>query len=250
MERQKSGKVISIIALVFAVVGLSLGFAAFSTTLNITSKAEVPIDASVWKVGFSNVTTGIPASTVNVTGTLTGGETNDNPGTLDLTQFVISQNTGATGKATLHTTNGSKVDYDFYIVNDGKLDAYLNSVSVGHLTCAYDNTATQNYVAGTDNHTTVTAGTGTISQADCETLFTATLDIGAGTTTKTTGQSQTSGFANANKLAKPSGSPTYVPVKLTIAYNNNSIDSVTTVPNGDFIVTLEDTTVVYGTDAN
>jgi len=35
MEIQKSGKVIAIVALLFTVAGLSLGFAAYSTTLNI-----------------------------------------------------------------------------------------------------------------------------------------------------------------------------------------------------------------------
>jgi hypothetical protein len=241
MERQKSGKVIAIVALLFAVAGLSLGFAAYSTTLNITSDADVKLGADSWDIGFSTVNSALTPGTV--TGTLTGGLTGDAAGTLNLTQFVISQGTNAT----LRTTNGSKVEYNFYIVNNGKLDAYLNSVTMGNLSCTY--LTGENRIED-DGHTVVSNGTGTISDTDCRAMFTATLDIGAGTTTKTTGQSQTSGFANANKLAKPSGSPTYVPVKLTIAYNNNSIDSVTTVPNGDFIVTLEDTTVVYGTDAN
>ena len=41
MKRQRKYKVISIIALIFAIVGLSIGFAAFQKVLNITSTAEV-----------------------------------------------------------------------------------------------------------------------------------------------------------------------------------------------------------------
>ena len=243
MERERSGKVIAIVALLVAVAGLSLGFAAFSTTLNITSSADVPIDASVWKVGFSNVNNSIPSSTVTVNGVTDAS----NNGSIDLTQFVISQT--ANGNATLHTTNGSKVDYDFYIVNDGNLDAYLNSVTMGSLTCTYDQSATQHYVDGTDQHTTVTAGTGTISNTDCATLFTATLKIG--NSEYTSGSAAvTSGFGDTNKLAKPNGTPTSVAAKLTIAYNNDSLSSVTNVPNGDFIVSLGDSTVVYGTSSN
>ena len=243
MERQKNGRVIAIVALLFAVIGLSLGFAAYSTTLNITSDADVKLDADSWKVGFSTANSAITTGTV--TGTLTGSQTGDENGTLSLTRFVISQTTNAT----LHTNDGSKVEYNFFIVNDGELDAYLNSVTVGNLSCTYlsgeDSTRD-------DGHTTVSAGTGTISRETCETLFTATLDIGNGSTTKTNGQSQTSGFTTTNKLAKPAGTPTYVPAKLTIAYNNGSINELTSenTPSGDFKVSLADSTVVYGTIAN
>ena len=93
MERERSGKVIAIVALLFAVAGLSLGFAAYSTTLNITSSADVKLDSDAWDVGFSTATTAITPGTV--TGTLTGAETGDVAGTLNLTQFVISQTTNA-----------------------------------------------------------------------------------------------------------------------------------------------------------
>ena len=241
MERQKSGKVIAIVALLFAVAGLSLGFAAYSTTLNITSDADVKLDAGSWDIGFSTVNSALTPGTK--TGTLTGGLTGDAAGTLNLTQFVISQGTNAT----LRTTNGSKVEYNFYIVNNGKLDAYLNSVTMGNLSCAY---LTGENRTEDDGHTVVSNGTGTISDTDCRAMFTATLDIGNGTTTQTNGTSTTSGFGNTNKLAKPTSTPTYVPVKLTIAYVNDSFAGLSTAPNGDFEVSLSDSTVVYGTSSN
>jgi hypothetical protein len=239
MERERSGKVIAIATLIVGIIGLSLGFAAFSTSLNITSSADVPVDASVWKVGFSTVNSAMTAGTVN-------GQTNSaNNGTLNLTQFVISQ----ANKAQLATTNGSKVEYDFYIVNDGSLDAYLNSVTMGTISCAYQTNPTPSPRVTDDGHTTITPGTGTISDADCQKLFGATLEIGS--STYTDGQAAvTSGFGNTNKLAKPSGSPTYVAAKLTIAYKNDSLATVTDAPNGDFTVSLSDSTVVYGSTSN
>ena len=237
MERNNSGKIIAIVALVVAIAGLSIGFAAFSTRLDIESSADVPVDASVWNVGFSTVNSAITPGTVN------GQTSSANNGSLTLTQFTITQNVNAT----LATTNGSQVDYDFYIVNDGALDAYLNSVTMGNLTCAYNASAAN---ATLDNgHTTVTPGTGTISDADCRALFSATLTIGSDTYNN--GDAAiTSGFGNTNMLAKPSGTPTYVPAKLVIKYNNDSLSSVTNAPNGDFTVSLSTTSVVYGSTSN
>lgn len=243
MERQKSGKVIAIVALLFAVAGLSLGFAAYSTTLNITSSADVKLDSNAWKIGFSTATTAITPGTV--TGTLTGAETNDNPGTLNLQQFVISQTT----PATLHTTNGSKVEYNFYIVNEGDLDAYLNSITMGNLSCAY---ATGSQTTIDNGHTQVTPEAGaTISDNDCRAMFTATLDIGNGSSTQTNGTSKATGFGDTNKLVKKNGSTlAYVPVKLTIAYTDNSYNGLANAPLSDFVVSLSDSAVVYGTSSN
>lgn len=243
MERQKSGKVIAIVALLFAVAGLSLGFAAYSTTLNITSSADVKLDSDAWEVGFSTANTAITPG--SVTGTLTGSVSGDNAGTLNLTQFVISQTT----PATLHTTNGSKVEYNFYIVNAGDLDAYLNSVTMGNLSCAY---ATGNSSTIDDGHTVVTPeASGTITDSDCRAMFSATLDIGSSATTQTNGTSTTTGFGDTNKLVKKSGSTlAYVPVKLTIAYTNDSYNGLANAPLSDFVVSLSDSTVVYGTSSN
>lgn len=236
MERERSGKVIAIATLLVGILGLSLGFAAFSTRLDITSDAEVQVDASVWKVGFSTVNNAVTA------GLVSGSTASASNGALDLTQFVISQTTNAN----LNTTNGSKVEYDFYIVNDGDLAAYLNSVTMGNITCSYqDGVEPRTTDSG---HTTISSGTGTISDTDCRKLFGATLTIGS--TSYTDGQTVTSGFGNTNMLAKPSNNtPTYVTAKLTIAYKNDSLATVTDAPNGDFLVSLGNSSVVYGSTA-
>lgn len=244
MERKRNGKVIAIIALIVGIIGLSLGFAAFSTSLNITSSANVQIDASVWKVGFSIEDNAITSGTVN-------GETNlGNNGTLTLTQFVISQGT----KAQLSTTNGSKVEYDFYIVNEGDIDAFLNSVTMGQLSCEYQASPTPSPRTTDNGHTSITTGSGTISDSDCRSMFRATLIINNEQNgTYNNGDSQSSGFSNMAKLSRPTGTPkvpTFVPVKLTIEYIDDSVGSVSSVPNGDFVVSLSNTTVVYGSTSN
>ncbi len=239
MERERSGKVIAIATLLVGILGLSLGFAAFSTRLNITSSADVQIDSSVWNVGFSTRSSDIHEDSV------TGS---DSTSTLALTQFVISQGT----RAQLQTVNGSSVTYNFYIVNEGDMDAYLNSVSMGNLTCSYAASPTPAPRTTDDGHTTITAGSGTIDAADCRTMFTATLTIDSSSFTNDTA-AVSSGFGNTAKLARPTGDPkvpTYVPATLTIAYNADSAGTTTNVPNGDFVVSLSDTTVVYGSASN
>ena len=50
MEKHRQVKILSIIALVLAVIGMTLGFAAFSTTLNISSSASVSPNSDDFKV--------------------------------------------------------------------------------------------------------------------------------------------------------------------------------------------------------
>lgn len=244
MERERSGKVIAIATLIVGIIGLSLGFAAFSTSLHITSDADVKVDASAWKVGFSDQSSSIHAGSVNGSGT---------NGTLAITQFVISQGT----KAQLSTTNGSSVTYSFYVVNEGDMDAYLNSVTMGNLSCAYPTTNTPAPTTTDNGYTTVTAGSGTITDGDCRAMFEATLvlDGDANATFKNGDPAVSSGFGNTAKLTRPTYSnstktPTYIPATLTIAYKNDALQSVGTVPNGDFVVSLSDSVVVYGTASN
>lgn len=53
MERDRKQKFIVMIALMVAIASMSLGFAAFSTTLNISSSATVSPDSSNFNVIFS-----------------------------------------------------------------------------------------------------------------------------------------------------------------------------------------------------
>ena len=93
MEKNQNGKIIAIVALVIGVVGLSLGFAAFTTTLNITSVDDVAVDSGNWNVGFSTSGTYI----VTGTGTVNGVDnTSASNGVVNVTKYTIAQNTNAT----------------------------------------------------------------------------------------------------------------------------------------------------------
>ena len=50
MEKDRSVKVISIFALVIAITGMSLGFAAFSASLDLASNAFVSPDSATFNV--------------------------------------------------------------------------------------------------------------------------------------------------------------------------------------------------------
>ena len=50
MEKERGAKVIAIVALLIAVVGLTVGYAAYSSTLTINGTANV--DPASWKVNF------------------------------------------------------------------------------------------------------------------------------------------------------------------------------------------------------
>ena len=115
--KNSNSKVIAVIALVLAVVGLSIGFAALQTQLTINGTAEVT-GGSKWDVKF-------------VTGSLNKVETGSATGT-DPTVAATS----ITGlKATL-LKPGDKVTYYFQVTNAGSFDAKIDSITIGTPTCS------------------------------------------------------------------------------------------------------------------
>ena len=115
MEHNRQIKILSIVALVIAIVAMSLGFAAFSATLNISSSASVSPNSSDFKIRIvsydgSNIIE--PISFANASGS------NATIGEDGLTLSNISVNL---------SEPGSCVVYRFYVQNDSPYDAYLSS---------------------------------------------------------------------------------------------------------------------------
>ena len=135
MEKQRQIKVLSIIALVLAIAGLSLGFAAFSTTLNISSSATVTPSNDSFKVQF------VPA---------------EDRGTVDEVYADVADGadansakivgTSLTGIEALFNDSGQVVYYKVDIYNAGQYDAYLNSIDFGSKTCTASGDATDELV--------------------------------------------------------------------------------------------------------
>lgn len=144
MEKKRGNQVMAIAALFIAVIGLSLGFAAFSNTLTIRSSATVTPDATNFDIDFSNanVTTGLPeGSTLPYT---TGGVTSIVTSPSGLTTAAGTIDNTPVGAPTLgelkvdFTEPGQYAEYTFYTMNVGELQGFLKQINFGSnsITCA------------------------------------------------------------------------------------------------------------------
>lgn len=129
MENNKGFRVMSVVALAVAVVGLSLGFAAFTTSLTINANATVTPSGSTFsgRVYFAN--SGATAedtepAVVNYTGT-NATATTDESGTT-LTISATFANVDSSSKTATVTAT---------ILNDSPFTANLSSVSLGTPQC-------------------------------------------------------------------------------------------------------------------
>lgn len=120
MEKERGFRIIAVIALMVAVVGLTIGYAAYSSTLRINGTANV--DPSSWNVKFVYKTGN------SLTATLTGGAVMHTEATLTDTQV---SGFNATLKAP-----GDSATYTFTVKNAGSLDAKLSTFTMGTLSCA------------------------------------------------------------------------------------------------------------------
>ena len=151
MEKNRKVQVISVFALVIAIVGLSIGFAAFSSVLNIQTSANVKPDSSTMNVDFSSAQDKVEVAEIIPTAT---------PNSLITTNAVIDNSVDPTisNLSATFTEPGQSVTYKFYAYNAGKLNAYLKSIVFGN-------------VAGQNATKICTAGQGTtdaLVQKACE----------------------------------------------------------------------------------
>ena len=139
MRDTNKTKIAVVIALLVSVVGLSFGFAAFTSSLTIKSSASVSPSSNTFNVSLS--TSDSSVVTGSVTPTLTGA-TGDNAS--------LSASTISGIKATF-TSPGQSVKYSFYAYNAGSFKGFLNSVSLGSKTCTAGEGTTESYVTSACN---------------------------------------------------------------------------------------------------
>ena len=120
MGYNKRNTTLILIITLVSVLGLSIAFAAFSSSLTVKSNATITPDSGNFKVVFSSSSTSL--STTNVSVTKTGNATAGTP-TIDNSGNPTIKNLSAS-----FTTPGEKVEYTFYARNEGSYDAYLSSV--------------------------------------------------------------------------------------------------------------------------
>lgn len=153
MEKQRKIKVLSIIALVVAVLGLTVAFAALSETLTINGTASV--DAATWDVHFENL------KEINIHSKYGTVVENSSP--------ILTENSIKNIDVTI-SSPGDYLDYQVDIVNSGTVAAKVSSVDISPLctlessveSCDWDNDGevTQEDVNNVNKNITFTYGFG------------------------------------------------------------------------------------------
>jgi len=163
----KNKQGITIAALITAILGLSIGFAAFSNTLNISSSANVN-----------------PENTMNVVFSSSNSDAETNPIVPTLTPNNVTNFTSTNGEiiesgrtlsnlSAAFTAPGQSVTYNLYVYNDGPYVAYLRDLTMGSITCDAipqqnaNDTATESLVveACKGMNVSVTIGTSTLTSS-------------------------------------------------------------------------------------
>lgn len=107
MEKERKIKTLSLVALIVAVLGLTVAFANLSKELTITGTAQVK--GATWDIYFSNVSVAT-----------SGGATASNA--------TISNKTTISIKDVTLTKPGDSVTYTFDVVNNGTVDAKISNI--------------------------------------------------------------------------------------------------------------------------
>lgn len=116
MERERRIKTLSLVALIIAIVGLTIAFAALSTTLRINGAAT--LDAAKWGIKFEN---------------LSDGETTGDASINDTA--IIEDDLVTINKINVSlSTPGDTVTYKVDLVNEGTINAEIYSIETPSLT--------------------------------------------------------------------------------------------------------------------
>lgn len=116
-NRNNNGKIIAIFALVIAVVGLSVAYASFSSSLTINGTATV---SSNWDIEWTNLN-----------GTKTGYANIENA-----TLAIQTGNQSILGSIGELAAPGDTITWNWNVENKGSIDATLASATTANLVCA------------------------------------------------------------------------------------------------------------------
>lgn len=210
--RTKQRYYIAVLAVFIGFV--SIGFAAFSETLTISSNVNIKPDASSFRVVFSSSATSLV--TTNITGVGSGGAEGGSA--------TINNNGDSPTISDLYakfTEDGQSVSYTFYVHNAGAYVAYLNDITFNYV----DGESKAKVCNAIDSSNT----SDSLMAAACNDI---TLNVSVGGTEAT----GTMNGIDGNSLDKNA----YKPVILTISYASNN-----NLSDGDFIVEFGDITLTY-----
>ena len=117
MEKERRTKALVIVVLLVVIAGLTVAFAALSTTLNINGTAY--LDAAKWGIKFKNLSEPVSVGTATTTGTAKIEETKS----AEITGINVSL-----------STPGDKVTYTVDLVNEGTINAKIDNIEKTVLT--------------------------------------------------------------------------------------------------------------------
>ena len=117
MEKERRTKALVVVVLLIVVAGLTVAFAALSTTLNINGTAY--LDAAKWGIKFQNLSEPEKIGTATVTGTA---------------KIEESKSAEITGINVGLSTPGDKVVYTVDLVNEGTINAKIDKIEKTELT--------------------------------------------------------------------------------------------------------------------
>ena len=213
-NRDNTFRVVAIVGLVIGVMGLSIGFAAFSQTLTIKSAADVTPASNVLDIVFSTSKTAKAAGTVTptVTSPVTAADATIN-----------AEGTTISGLMAHFTEPGQTATYSFNVYNASAYVAYLNSVTFAT-------------ASGGDSFKKCTAGTGTTQSYVDGACNGISVSVAVGDTspyTRTSTEGTVSSGIN-HSLAATTGEA--VTVTITYAAGSSEADGDFTVAFGDIIL--------------
>ena len=117
MEKERRTKALVIVVLLIVIAGLTIAFAALSTTLNINGTAY--LDAAKWGIRFENLSSPTKIGSATTTGTAKIEETK----AAEITGMNVSL-----------STPGDKVTYTVDLVNKGTINAKIDKIEKTVLT--------------------------------------------------------------------------------------------------------------------
>lgn len=231
MGKDKSVKIIAIAALLVAVVGVSLGFAAFSQTLTISTQANVNPDGN-FSVKFSTVANPITAGAIAQNQiAVTGDAVAANQ------SATVDNNNTKVSVSAAFTKPGQTATFTFYAVNDGEYDAYLKNIKFNSITGSTDSTGTKKcaYNSGV-------TGTASLLSAACANIN-VSVRVGSDASAIAYGDTTSGTYTySANHPLAKTNSETVV---VTVSYTGDAVaDGAFTVDFGDIELLYESTPTV------
>lgn len=136
MEKTRQMKMLSIVALVLAITAMTLGYAAFSTTLNISSSATVTPNSDDFKVNVYGFETFDDFEQFQSNDLSIDGISLSDSSAIGIEESASAKSTIANINNSTHTITNIKaefssqrnvVTYPFIIKNEGKYDAYVDT---------------------------------------------------------------------------------------------------------------------------